>query len=110
DGLRFLEVSLDLGAPQHRLEGLPALPLRIVHDPGAVEAAVEVGGDEARLLPDDLLGRPGQSLHQARLVLRGDGEDVDQGEDGRSGTDRARRQGLGAWFHAGLLSSWLTIS
>jgi hypothetical protein len=55
-------------------------PLRIIHNLGAVEASMEVGGDEAGDITQRLLRRAGQEFDQLIIPLRLDLVGVDQGE------------------------------
>src|SRR5208282_2593972 len=69
---------------EHAGERLLAFPLGVVDDLGAVEASVDVGGDEAREVADDLIGGALPGLDQAALVSGLDGEHVDEGHHGLS--------------------------
>jgi len=76
------------------VERLPALPLRVVHDLRAVEAAVSVGGDEAGQVTHHFIGCPLPELNEALLVLGLDGEDVDQSRQRRISADDRFRAAL----------------
>jgi hypothetical protein len=68
--------------------------LGVVDDLGAVEASVDIGGDEAREVTDDLIGGTLPGLDQAVLVSGLDGEHVDEGHHRAVGSDRRFAHGL----------------
>jgi hypothetical protein len=75
---------------QHRFHVLPRAPLGVVGDAGAVQAAVEVGRDEAGHPGDDLRRRLRQEVEEPLLVLGRDGEDVDQRDEIVAWLDRGQ--------------------
>ena len=79
------------GVGEQGLVVLDAAPLRVVDDLGAIEAAVDVGGDVAGEPVDDRDGGVGQQVYERRLPFRFDGEHVHEGDEVLVGCDRCYR-------------------
>jgi hypothetical protein len=80
-------MGLRLGVLEHRLEVLATAPLRVVGHPLPVEALVDVGRDEARLVPHHRLGGLDQEIDELFLPLRLHSEHVDEGHQRRPRSD-----------------------
>jgi hypothetical protein len=64
---------------KHSLKRLSTPPLRVVGNPRAIEAPVDVRRDEPRLFAHYCLGGFDQHVHQTLLMPWFNGEDVDEG-------------------------------
>lgn len=84
---RLAHVSAGLRIGLHGVEIVLATPLGVVNDPAPVDAAVQVGGNEARLPGHYGRGGLGQNVNQLLLILRFHGENVDQSQQLRAGRD-----------------------
>ena len=80
-------MSLRVRVRHGGLEVLLAAPLGVVDDPSAVEAGVQVRGDEPWSVPHDLLGRFYEESDQLLLGGLVDFEDVDQGHRSIAGSN-----------------------
>jgi len=71
DSRRVAHMHLGGRVSQHRLEVLTASPLRVVRHSCAVQAAVDIGRYETRLVSHHLLSGLDQEADQLVLPLRG---------------------------------------
>src|SRR5258706_15638020 len=77
---RSLQVWLRRGVVAHRFVVLHTAPLRIHRDLRSIEAAMKVGGQEARGMTYRVLSRPRKQVDEFLLLRRPDSEDVDQND------------------------------
>lgn len=82
-----LHVFLRVRVCHRGLEVLPAAPLRVVDDSGAVQAAVQVCRDEARTVPHNFLRRVFEELDQLVLGSSVHVENIDQDHWPVAGSD-----------------------